>query len=63
MRGKINIINVRLRKLRLELYLTEDLPFYVKTIERKVCTIQLEHKKEPIKKGENLIIVCNFRLS
>jgi len=44
--GKINIINIRLRKLRLELHLTKNLHFYAKAIERKVCTIQPRHKKK-----------------
>ncbi len=48
--GKINIINARLRKLRLELHITEDLPFYAKAIERKVCTIQPKHKKRSRKR-------------
>lgn len=48
--GKINIINIRLRKLRLELHLTEDLPFYAKAIEKKVCIIQPKHKKKSRKR-------------
>lgn len=48
--GKINIINVRLRKLRLELRLTNDLPFYAKAIEKKVCSIQPRHKKKSRKR-------------
>jgi len=44
--GKLNIINIRLRKLRLELHLTKNLPFYAKAIERKICTIHPKHKKK-----------------
>ena len=51
--GKINIINIQLRKLRLELHLTEDLPFYAKAIERKVCTIQPKHKKKNRKRDRS----------
>ena len=43
--SKIKIINSRLRTLRLELHLTEDLPFYAKAIERKVSSIEPKHKK------------------
>jgi len=49
-KGKINTVNARLRKVKLELYLTEDLPFYAKAIERKVYTIQPKYKKKSRKR-------------